>query len=438
MTRLSSYNHAPRTRLFGPFVLAIVSSLAIGTVHAIDTSWNQWRGADRSGVSSDKNLLDAWPEDGPPLAWKCDGMGQGYSSVAISDGLLYTMGDLDGRQLIIAVQIDGGELKWNLRIGDVWGDGGPRSTPTVAGGLVYALGPHGDLVAARAKTGDEVWRRNLVKDFGGRMMSGWGYSESVLVDGEKLIATPGADDAALVALEKDTGKVIWKAAIPDCGGAAYASPVIAELNGKRVYLTVLGQSGGLVGVAAKDGKFLFRHNKVAGGVANVPTPVVSGDLVFYSTGYDDGGSALLRMVPDGDGVRVEEVWVKDANELRNHHGGVVLIGDHLYGGHGQNNGFPFCLELRSGKETWERSRGPGSGSAAVASADGHLYFRYENGVMALFKASPKAVELVSKFRIPDGSQPSWAHPVISGGRLYLRDGDRLLCYDLRKKAADRK
>jgi outer membrane protein assembly factor BamB len=263
------------------------------------------------------------------------------------------------------------------------------------------------------------------------MMSGWGYSESPLIDGDRLICTPGADDAALVALDRNTGETLWKAEIEKCGGSGYSSVVKCKAAGVEQYVTVLGKTGGAVGVQASDGKLLWQNTSVAGNVANIPTPIVRGDYVFYSTGYDDGGSALLKIVRAGDSLKAEEVYKKDANELRNHHGGMVLVGDYLYGGHGQNQGFPFCLNFETGESTWPRKRGPGEGSAAVAYADGQLYFRYENGLMALIDTNPKQCNIVSTFKIPDGSKPSWAHPVIAGGRMYLRDKDRLLCFDLR-------
>jgi outer membrane protein assembly factor BamB len=322
---------------------------------------------------------------------------------------------------------------WSRRIGEIWKDGGARSTPTTSGELVYALTPHGDLICASAADGAIQWQKNLAKDFGGKMMSGWGFSESPLVDGDRLICTPGADDAALVALDRKTGATLWKSHIEKCGGAGYSSIVKSTAAGVDQYITVLGKTGGVVGVRSSDGKPLWRHDGAAGKVANNPTPIVRGDFVFYTTGYDDGGSALLKISGTGDTLTPKEVYHKDANDLRNHHGGVVLVGDYLYGGHGQNQGFPFCVNFKTGESAWPRKRGPGEGSAAVTYADGRLYFRYQDGLMALIDATPKECNVVSTFKIPDGSTPSWSHPVITGGHMYLRDKDRLLCYDLRVK-----
>jgi outer membrane protein assembly factor BamB len=416
--------------------------VARGAGGAKEAYWPQWRGAGRDDVATDKGLLQEWPEGGPALVWTASKLGDGYSSVVIDDGRIYTTGDRkDGEYLICLSDADGKEI-WAKRIGDAWKDGGARSTPAIAAGsreskpLVYALTPNGDLVCLSAADGAAVWQKNLAKDFGGKMMSGWGFSESPLIDGERIICTPGADDAAVVALDRKTGEELWRAKVEKCGGAGYSSIVKCKAGGVEQYVTVLGKSGGAIGVRAADGKLLWRNATVAGKVANIPTPIVRGDFVFYSTGYDDGGSAVLKIVAKGNELAAEEVWHKDANELRNHHGGVVLVGDYLYGGHGQNQGFPFCVNFMTGENLWPKKRGPGERSAAVTYADGRLYFRYENGVMALIDADATECRVVSTFKIPEGKTPSWAHPVVAGGRLYLRDKDRLLSYDVRKSGSE--
>src|SRR5262249_36539809 len=251
------------------------------------------------------------------------------------------------------------------------------------GDRVYALSRYGDLVCLGADKGEIRWQRHLKKDLGGRMMSGWDYSESPLIDGDKLVCTPGGDKAAIVALDKRTGEVIFKSAIPKCGGAGYASIVIAEVGGIRQYITLLGPGMGLVGVDAKDGRFLWNYARIANGTANIPTAVVKGDLVFTSTGYGTG-AALLQLVPDSKGgIKAQERYFLGGDKLQNHHGGVILLGEYVYGGHGHNAGLPFCLNMERGQFAWSPVRGAGNGSAAVVYADGHLYFRYENNVMAL-------------------------------------------------------
>jgi outer membrane protein assembly factor BamB len=305
----------------------------------------------------------------------------------------------------------------------------------VDGDRVYALSPQGILVCLNAGTGEPVWKqaKHLEKDFGGNMMSGWRYSESPTVDGDKLIVTPGGEQAGLVALNKLTGDVIWKAKTPKCGGAGYASIVIAEVGGFRQYITLLGRNegGGLVGVDAKTGKLLWNYAKIANGTANIPTSLVKGDLVFCSTGYGDGGAALLKMIPSGDGVRVEEQYYYKAGKLQNHHGGMVLLGDYVYGGHGHNQGFPFCLNMNTGEFAWKPVRGPGGGSAAVAYADGHLYFRYQDNIMALIEATPKEYRLKSTFDLPKNLGTGWQAPVVINGCMFIRGRDQLLCYDVR-------
>jgi outer membrane protein assembly factor BamB len=264
------------------------------------------------------------------------------------------------------------------------------------------------------------------------MMTGWGYSESVLVDGDKVICTPGADDAALAALDKATGRVIWTAKVPAGGGSGYASVMPATVGGVRLYINWLKNK--LVGVAAADGRLLWEYDRLANPTANIPTVLVRGDLVFASTGYGEGGSALLKLVPAGGGVRAEEVYHLPATKLQNHHGGMVLVGDYVYFGHGHEKGFPVCVELRTGKVVWKQDSPPGRGSAGVLYADGNLVFRWQDGTVGLIAATPAGYKLNGSFKQTDRSgADAWSHPVIANGRLYLRDQDVLLCYDVKKK-----
>jgi outer membrane protein assembly factor BamB len=397
---------------------------------AITGEWPQWRGPKRDGVSQETGLLKEWPESGPPLAWQTKGLGQGTSSIAIASGRIFTLGTRGNNEVALALDQDSGKELWATAIGPArtrFSHAEPKSTPTIDGNLVFAVGMNGSIVCLESATGKLIWRKEYESDFGGQMMSGWGYSESPLVDGDRVVCTPGGDQAALVALNKKTGQVIWKAVVAQSGGAGYSSIVIAEVGGIRQYITLLGPSAGVVGVTAKDGRFLWRYNRVANGTANIPTPIVRGDLVFCSTGYG-AGAALLKLVPSGGGIKVEEEYFISGDKFQNHHGGMVLVGDHVYAGSGHNNGFPTCIELRTGKIVWGKQRGPGSESAAVVCADGSLYFRYQNAVMALIEANPAGYKVRGSFRIPNGATPSWSHPVVAGGRLYLRDQDRLLCY----------
>ena len=423
---------------------SLLQSLAVAFLMIVDASqataadWPQWRGPNRNAVNPETGLLDAWPAEGPKLLWEAKGLGRGYSSVAIVGNRLFTMGDLEEgqakSQFVIALDLTTREVVWKTRVGAPHSDGS-RCTPTVQEGLLYALGTEGELVCLQADTGKEVWRKNLVTDLGGKMMSGWKYSESPLVDGDKLVCTPGGPDAALVALSRKTGELIWKCVPPapnQMGGAGYASVVVSTGAGVRQYVTVMGR--GAIGVEAATGKFLWHYPRIANGTANIPTPVAEGDFVFVSTGYGTG-SALLKLVKAGDGVKAEEVYWLKANTFQCHHGGFLKLGEYIFGAHGHNGGNPICLEMATGKVMWSEKQ-PGERSGAVICADNKLIFRYENNVVALMEANPKAYQLKSTFKVPgrpgmDG--PGWAHPVVVNGRLYLRHSDYLFCYDIKNK-----
>ncbi len=399
------------------------------------TDWVQWRGPQRDGISRETGLLQSWPDDGPPVAFQAEGLGNGFASVSIADGRLFTMGKFGDETRLLALDANDGKLLWQAPVGS--GGEGPNCTPTVNGDLVYALSFQGDLLCAETRTGKEVWRTNFQTDFGGRMMSSWGYSESPLVDGDALIVTPGAQDAALAALDKKSGRVLWKTPMPPNpgtagqDGAGYSSVVISNARGVKQYVQFTGR--GIISADAKTGKFLWGYNRIANGTANIPTPIVQDDLVFCSSGYDDGGSALLRITGSKNNLSVTEVWYKRSNELQNHHGGMILLGDNIFMGHGHNNGFPVCFALKTGADQWRPGRGAGTGSAAITYADGRFYFRYENGVMALIDADASEYFERGRFRIGINNGQSWPHPVISDGKLYLRDQHQLIVYDIRRK-----
>ncbi|HWB10674.1 MAG TPA: PQQ-binding-like beta-propeller repeat protein [Pirellulales bacterium] len=404
-----------------------------GAKKASVTEWPQWRGPNRDGVSPETGLLDEWPKEGPPLLWKTKGLGGGYSSLAIVDGKLYTLGRRGNGEELIALDGADGKILWSTPTG---GNNAPNGTPTVDGDRVYAIGLQGDLVCANVADGSLVWKKNFGRDFGGQMMSGWGYSESPLIDGDRLICTPGANEAMIVALDKRTGDTIWKAAMPAAvgprgkDGAGYSSIVVSHGAGVKQYVQLIGR--GVIGVRAENGEMLWGYNAIANDTANIPTPIVRDDFVFCSSGYGTG-AALLHLVKSGSGVRADEKYFLKPGVMQNHHGGMVLVGDHVYCGNGHNQGFPLCVNLRTGKVAWHPGRGPGQESAAIAYADGNLYFRYQNGVMALIEATPKKYTLKSAFQLPGSGQPGWPHPAIADGRLYLRDQDELLVYDIQKK-----
>lgn len=427
-------------RLWGLVCMSWLSLTAVAL--AADSSstqpgdWPQFHGPNRDAQCTETGLLREWPEDGPKLLWKIEGLGKGYSTVSITGGKILTMGDRTPpgqreSQFVVALDLASRRELWATRVGPPHDDG-PRCSPTVDGELLYAVGTDGDLVCLETDSGKLRWQKSFGRDFGGRMMSGWKFSESPLVDGQKLVCTPGGKDATIVALDKKTGELIWKCGVPDIGsrgknGAGYSSMIAAEIDGVRQYIQIVGR--GAVGVEAETGRFLWGYNRIANRVANIPTPVVRGDYVFVTTSYKTG-SALLKLTRSSDDFQVEEVYFLGPREFENHHGGVVLIGDHIYGGDGQNNGTPVCLEFMTGKISW-KPRAPGRGSAAVLYADGHLYFRYQDGLIALVEATPAAFRLKGTFRTAVKLGNSWPHPVIHQGKLYLRDQDVLMCYDVR-------
>jgi outer membrane protein assembly factor BamB len=395
--------------------------------------WPQWRGANRDGVCTETGLLQQWPKEGPKLLWEISGLGPGYSSVSIAKGRLYTMGDRGESQFVYAYDLGMHKELWAAKVGGPHGDG-PRCIPTVDGDFVYAIGTSGDVVCVAIDGGKVVWTKNLLSDLGGASNPGWKFSESPLIDGDKLLCTPGGHKDVIAALNKKTGEVIWQCPMPDIGKngkdeAGYASIVISNGAGVKQYVQLTNE--GTVGVSA-DGKFLWGYNRVANRVANISTCVIDGDYVFTSSAYGTG-SALLKLVPDAGGVKAQEVYWLDQTKFQNHHGGFVKVGDYIYGGHNHNKGEPTCIEMKTGKVLWHADQ-PGKGSGCVLYADGNLYFRYEDGLMALVEVTPEKYNLKGTFMPParlGAKQTAWAHPVISDGKLYLRHWDVLFCYDVK-------
>jgi outer membrane protein assembly factor BamB len=418
-----------------PLRILVASMLLQSLAFAADPTgqWFQWRGPNRDGVSKETGLLSKWPDAGPAVAYHIDGLGRGMSSVAIADGRLLTMGSVDGKCHVTCRNASNGSPVWSTPFTDARSD--PTCSPTVdlESGLVFALSNDGVLVCCNLSDGKIVWQKNFVSDMGGKIESSWGYSESPFVDGERLICTPGAKDAMVAALNKKTGDAIWKGKAPEGklrgnDGAGYSSVIVSNAAGIKQYVQLVGH--GIVSYQADTGELLWNYDRIANGTANIPTPIAKDDYVFCSSGYDDGGTALLQISKKGKKLNAKEVYYKTSKELQNHHGGMVMIGNYVYMGHGHNNGFPACVEWKTGKNLWSKARGAGSGSAAVIAAEGKLYFRYQDSTMALIDTNTSKYELISQFKLPTHNGESWPHPVIAGGRLFVRDQDELFCYDL--------
>jgi len=426
-----------RSRLSRKFALCI--GLGLTFSHAttvLGEDWPTFRGPNRTSVVNDSNLLKSWPAEGPKLLWEGSGAGRGYSSLAIVDNKIYTLGDglstqKDADEYLSCFDKTTGKQLWATKTGDALNDkrdakwGSSRSTPTVDGGLVYVVTPEGQLVCCNASDGKLVWKKQFANDFGGKKADSWGYSESVLVDGNKVICTPGGATSTVVALDKKTGETIWTCKNPDDRGAGHASIVISKVGNQKVYVQSTGS--GLMGFS-ESGSLLWTY-PVDKTTAIIPTPIVRDDLVFFVAGYNRGG-ALVKQVTSADGgVTIKEIYGLN-NKLSNKHGGMVLVGQHLYGD-SEDKGIPFCADFMTGEEKW-KTRGSGQGSAVVIAGGDRLYIRFQNGVMALAEVNPTEYKEVGSFKIPgSGDRPSWSHPVILEGKLYIREQDKILCYDIR-------
>ncbi len=399
-------------------------SLAAGAAN-----WPQWRGPERDGISQESGLLKEWPNEGPKLLWQVKDIGSGYSTPAVVGERLYLMSN-EGMQdeFVRALQVKDGKQVWSRRLGKV---GNPdqkpsypaaRSTPAVDGDLLYALGSDGDLVCLERATGKVRWQKNLRTDFGGQPGI-WAYAESPLIDGDVLVCTPGGAEATLVALNKKTGKLLWKSPVPGGEQAAYASVIATTVGGTKQYVQFLQK--GLVGVDAKSGKFLWRYDKTAqGSPANIPTPVGRDGYLYSATGR--GGAALIKLNHQNQ-AEVEQVYASP--KLPTAIGGTVLLGDYLFGTTSQAL---VCAEFKTGEIKWTE-RGVGAGSLCYA--DGRLYLHGENGEVALVEATPEGYREKGRFTPPDqperGQSKAWAYPVVSNGRLYIRDFGVLWCYNVR-------
>jgi outer membrane protein assembly factor BamB len=400
--------------------------------------WPQWQGPDRTAVSREKGLLQEWPKDGPPLAWKATGLGGGDSAPAVAGAGLFGMSSRGGDEIVWCRSEKDGKEVWATRLGPAvqqrmpQSKEGPGCTPTVDGERLYALGMGGELACLQVKDGKVLWQVSLTKDFGGRVPQ-WSYRESPLVDGDKLICTPGGPDATIVALDKATGKTVWKRAVVGSRGPAYASVIAIDFDGQRQYVQLT--QGTLVGVAAADGKVLWKYDPPANRTGiNCTTPLYHDGHVFASSAYGAGGG-LVKLVRDGtDGVKAEEVYFN--RRMQNHHGGVIVVDGALYGAHGGNEGGNLtCLDFKTGKVLWDtRENDPKVRKGSLAMADGRLYYRTEEGPVLLIEPSKEKYVERGRFEQPDRTRsPAWAHPVIANGKLYIRDQDTLFCYDVKAK-----
>jgi outer membrane protein assembly factor BamB len=398
---------------------ASLLSLPVAVSNRAPDDWPQWRGPNRDGVSAERGLLKDWPSGGPPLAWKTGGAGEGYSSFSTANGRLYTLGAHGGTEYVIAFDAATGKKLWESehgrRFSNDRGDG-PRATPTIEGDKLYAFGASGDLSAMESATGKVLWRINVLKQFGGQNIT-WGLSESPLVLSDRILVNAGAPGASIVAVKKSDGSVIWKSQRDEAG---YSSAILQDVGGVRQAVYFTGQRA--LGISVDSGQLLWSYDKVANNTANIATPIVRGNRVFLSSAYGTG-AALLEMSPNKGGIAAREVYF--TNDMRNHHASCVLIGDYLYG---FSDSILTAMHFDTGKVAW-RDRSIGKGS--VVFADDRLYLYSENGVVGLAEANPSGYREHGRFEIRSGRLPTWSHPIVSGGKLFIRDQDTIYAYDVR-------
>ena len=392
---------------------------------ATTTDWPQWHGPTRDNLSAETGLLKTWPADGPALAWKTTDLGGGYSSVAVAGGRVYTEGDIGDESFVEALDLATGKKLWQTKLGGAGGDHpGTRATPAVDGKLVYALNQFGELVCVQAADGHEVWRKNLKSDFAGKMMSGWGNSESPLIVGDKLLCTPGGPGGTVAALNKKTGATLWRSK-DLIDNATYASLIAVDIGG--VPQVIVLTDAHVAGIATDTGKVLWKAPR-AGKVAVVPTPIYKNGSVFVSSGYGIGCNQF-KVVRNGNAFRAEQVYAN--TDMVNHHGGVILLGEHLYGF--SDKGGWTCMDFKTGAVAWREHK---LGKGTLSYADGHFYLRAESGpgTLVLLEASSDGWKESGRFNQPDRSgQQSWPHLVISNGKLFVRDQGTLLCSDIKQK-----
>ena len=413
------------TRPAAALLFSILTTLSSASAN----DWPQWQGPHRDCMSAETGLLKSWPEGGPERVWLFENCGSGYAGFSIVGDKLFTMAGRDEKCRLIALDANTGKELWAVDLGPMlendWGDG-PRSTPTVENGLVYALGGKGTLVCVRAKDGSEVWRTNLIDDLAGTEPN-WGYAESVLLDGDLLLCTPGGKQGAIAALDKATGKVRWRATELD-DTTHYSSIIRAEINGQPQYVQLLEKR--LVGVSPDDGRLLWQ-SEFPGRVAVIPTPIVHGNKVFATAGYG-AGCTLVEISPENEATEVYDE--KTRKRMKNHHGGVIRLGDYLYG-HSDDVGW-ICMDFATGEQKWREREVLGKG--AIAYADGMFYCLSEDdGQVALIDASPDGWQEHGRFtldpqtKIRSDRGKIWTHPVVANGKLYLRDQDLVYCYDVK-------
>jgi outer membrane protein assembly factor BamB len=398
-----------------------LSSIPAGTGLAQTTDWFQWRGPNRDGHSAETGLLREWPSGGPKELWRATGAGTGYSSFSASNNRLFTLGARGNVEYVIAFDAATGNRLWEVpngqRFRNDMGDG-PRSTPTVEGDRVYAFGGTGELVCLDVATGKKHWSVNVVSQFGGNTPY-WGYSESPLIVDDRIILNAGGPRASIVAINKLNGQTIWQQHSDDAG---YSSPMLLRTGSLQQVVFFTGQRG--LAVDPRDGRLLWSYNRASNNTANIATPVIRGNRVFFSSDYGTG-AALVEVRAAGNIASAQEVYF--TRDMRNHHASSVIVGDHIYG---FSSSILTALKFDTGETAW-RNRSVGKGSLVYA--DERLYLYSEQGTIGLAEATPTEYRERGRFSIKASGPPTWSHPIITNGRLIIRDQDTVYAYDVKGK-----
>ena len=391
--------------------------------------WPCFHGADRTNKSPETGLLKIWPEGGPKLLWSVSDLGEGYTSVSIAGGYIYTSGTYDNQSYVFAFDLDGKPV-WKKANGDAWevevpwakGYDGPRSTPTYDNGVVYHLSELNKLTAYNAKNGDIVWTRDLKAEFEAEMPV-YGFTESVLIEGDKLFVKPAGKKGYQACLNKLTGETLWINK-EITGAYGYNSPVLHNFGGYRQLISA--SSEGYYGVDTETGKLLWKVNIENMHDLKCTDAIAFDDHVFMSTGLG-GGSILVRLKSTGDKIVPETVWKTEL--MDNYHGGVIYHNGYFYGSGDRSRGW-FAIDMKTGKQMWKFPGGMGS----ITYADNMLYLLDERGTIRLADATPESFKIAGEFKVPKGgTAPFWSHPVVCGGRLYLRHVNKLFVYDISNK-----
>jgi outer membrane protein assembly factor BamB len=414
--------------MYSPTKLAAIvtcSVLTVGTVALAEApSWPVFHGPNGDNISTETGLLKTWPEDGPPLAWTAEGIGDGFASASLAGGVIYTAGNVEDHTVVTAMDLDG-KIKWQAECGKAWtrGPAGTRATPTIDGDRLYYENPYGDVVCLDVAGGKKIWEINILDEFDGKNII-WALSESLVIDGDNVICCPFGKKASVVALNKKTGRVAWTA--EGTGDkAGYATVSIVKFAGRRMILAMSGKA--LVGVDADKGKLLFRYEHKTKHDVNATQPIFNDGMVFITSGYG-AGSEMVKLTASGGKITAQQAW--ENKDMDNHHGGVILLDGYLYGSAMKRNWI--CLDWKTGQTKYSDG---GVGKGAVTCADGMLYTQAENQknrTVGLVRPTPEGHQLVSQFAFPEGGKGRvWAHPVVCGGRLYIRHGDKLFAFNVK-------